>query len=248
MCTRCAVLRRVGQIVCGRRARRPSVVYCSLRDCIYRSPRRGSFLSTHPSVDRLYPRVRVPRSAYSAQCRRGATRGGAVRPAPRWHPKSRPLRARRPNLRLWTANCSSTTRPCLRNVRSHTPSRSHRTGADRARRVRCDSVGDKNTVRKICDSFLKRSADTKERLIKAMEEKAMQDLRRHAHSLKGACGYICSEQLRGSALKLQLACDEINEGRSTDMANVEEGSRRVHDELDQVIAAINQYLEAGDAK
>ena len=106
-------------------------------------------------------------------------------------------------------------------------------------------MGDKNTVRKICDSFLKRSADTKARLIKAMEAKAFQDLRRHAHSLKGACGYICSEQLRGTALQLQLACDEINEGRSTDMADVEEGSRRVHAELDKVIAAINEYLAAG---
>ena len=63
-------------------------------------------------------------------------------------------------------------------------------------------------------------------------------MRRHAHSLKGACGYIHSEILKQTALDLQLACEEINNGETTDRTKVEQRLGKVKEQLGQVIEAM----------
>ena len=105
------------------------------------------------------------------------------------------------------------------------------------------SVGDKNTVKKICESFLKRSVDSKNNIIKSSESKNYVDLRRHAHSLKGACGYVCSDQLKNSSLTLQLACDAVNKGEG-DVAAIETAMDTVLKELDIVLLLIAEHIEA----
>ena len=60
---------------------------------------------------------------------------------------------------------------------------------------------------------------------------AQLELRRLAHSLKGSCGYVCSPRLQQSALALQLACEELNDGRATDPANMTECYNKVFADL-----------------
>ena len=110
------------------------------------------------------------------------------------------------------------------------------------------AVGDEATLRKICQSFLTRSADTKANLAKSCDAGDFVSLRRHAHSLKGACGYVCSEQLKASSLKLQLACEEINEGKTRSAADIHAALLVVYEELELVAAAIQAHLDTPPAK
>ena len=83
----------------------------------------------------------------------------------------------------------------------------------------------------------------KANLHKSFELRNLRELRRHAHSLKGACGYICSEQLKNSALELQLVCDAINEGTSPmDEALIVKHLHQVTTEIDTVVTAINAHI------
>ena len=104
-------------------------------------------------------------------------------------------------------------------------------------------MGDAKVVTKICESFLKNSVLTKGNLAKSLDSGNIVDLRRHAHSLKGACGYVCSERLKASALKLQLACEVINDGKSTDTSELQELLLLVYDELTKLSAAIKAHLD-----
>ena len=74
----------------------------------------------------------------------------------------------------------------------------------------------------------------------------MSELRRHAHSLKGACGYVCSQQLRDSALKLQLACDELQGGDANEqqLASIGAAFERVQFEMELVLSAISDFVAA----
>ena len=105
-------------------------------------------------------------------------------------------------------------------------------------------MGDAKTVKTICESFNKRSADTKSNLIKAYANNNIPDLRRHAHSLKGASGYICSDLLKNSALKLQLACDAVNNGETTDLSEVEDLLQQLYEQLALVMAAVDEHLKS----
>ena len=103
-------------------------------------------------------------------------------------------------------------------------------------------MGEEGTAKKVCHAFLNRSASTTANLAKAYEDKNCIDLRRYAHSLKGACGYICSEGLKASALGLQLACEEVNDGRTIGMQRVEECYHKLTEELDIVIGAMRAHM------
>ena len=104
------------------------------------------------------------------------------------------------------------------------------------------AVGDVATVKKICESFLKRADETKGKLGTSYESKDFVELRRHAHSLKGSCGYVCSEQLKASVLRLQLACDAINGGKADDADDPGECLQVVLTEFALVKTAIEEHL------
>ena len=61
--------------------------------------------------------------------------------------------------------------------------------------VSARAVGSEETANKICQSFLSRAAETRANLQKAHAIDNMPTLRRHAHSLKGSCGSLCSDEL-----------------------------------------------------
>ena len=104
------------------------------------------------------------------------------------------------------------------------------------------AVGDEQTTMKICGSFINRSGDTKVALQSTWDEQNFIDLKRHAHSLKGACGYICSEQLRKSALSLQLACEEVNRGETKETLKISECLSTVQEELELVLSAMKAQM------
>ena len=62
-------------------------------------------------------------------------------------------------------------------------------------------------VQNTLKSFLDRSAKTISSLRSAAEGKDYVKLRRDAHSLKGACGYVKSDHVHASAYRLQLAAE-----------------------------------------
>jgi len=105
------------------------------------------------------------------------------------------------------------------------------------------SLGDAATVKTICGSFVKRTADTLKKLEQMWETKDWKELRRHAHSLKGASSYIGSEMLRGDALALQEACealmgDDTTATEAEKIADVEQKLNVVRELLPRVNAAI----------
>jgi HPt (histidine-containing phosphotransfer) domain-containing protein len=105
------------------------------------------------------------------------------------------------------------------------------------------AVGDAATVKTICGSFVKRTADTLKKLEQMWETKDWKELRRHAHSLKGASSYIGSEMLRGDALALQEACevlmgDDTTATEAEKIADVEQKLNVVRELLPRVNAAI----------
>ena len=63
------------------------------------------------------------------------------------------------------------------------------------------AVGGDDMVRTTLKSFEKRAPQTLQNLKEAFERGDYVKLRRDAHSLKGACGYVASEHLRESILQ-----------------------------------------------
>ena len=99
-------------------------------------------------------------------------------------------------------------------------------------------------MKRILTSFATRSDATLQQLRGAFEASDWTKLRREAHSLKGACGYIASERLRASALALQFAAEESGEGK-TSTPSTEECLQRVEADVALVLAAISQQLGGG---
>ena len=107
------------------------------------------------------------------------------------------------------------------------------------------AVGDEKTALKICESFLKRSSDSKANLVKAFDANNYGDLRRHAHSLKGACGYVCSETLRNSALALQLACDALKAAEKLEdelVGTIGTNLQTVYSDLEKLTQLISEHV------
>ena len=71
-------------------------------------------------------------------------------------------------------------------------------------------------VQQTLKSFLTRAPKTLTNLREAHEARDYVKLRRDAHSLKGACGYVASEHLRASAYSLQLAAEGAGRGEEID--------------------------------
>ena len=69
-------------------------------------------------------------------------------------------------------------------------------------------------------------------------------MRRHAHSLKGACGYISSEKLKASALALQLACEAMSksDSPSSDTTELSAAFETVLVGIDEVNEEIEKHL------
>ena len=88
-----------------------------------------------------------------------------------------------------------------------------------------------------------RSATTNAGMQQAYADADWVKLRRDAHSLKGACGYIASERLRGSALELQHAAEAV-QADASQVANVGEILQRVNGDMALVCATITAYLES----
>ena len=104
------------------------------------------------------------------------------------------------------------------------------------------TVGTEETANRVCRSFLTRSTETRANLQQSHAMDNIHELRRYAHSLKGASGYICSEQLKATALALQLACDDINEGRASGRERVDSCFNQLMDELALITQGIRNHL------
>lgn len=79
-----------------------------------------------------------------------------------------------------------------------------------------EAFGGEQMMGTILKSFLTRADGTMKKLHAAMAAGDITTLRREAHSLKGACGYIASDRLMGSAKALQFACDALLAGDAPD--------------------------------
>ena len=79
-----------------------------------------------------------------------------------------------------------------------------------------ETLGSEEMVDKTLRSFLTRAPKTTTNLRNAYDAKDFAKLRRDAHSLKGACGYVASEHLRESSLSLQLAAEGAGRGEEID--------------------------------
>lgn len=77
-----------------------------------------------------------------------------------------------------------------------------------------EAFGGEQMMGTILKSFLTRADPTIKKLHTAMAAGDITTLRREAHSLKGACGYIASDRLLGSAKALQFACDALLAGNT----------------------------------
>ena len=75
-----------------------------------------------------------------------------------------------------------------------------------------------------------------------MEKPDFADCRRHAHSLKGACGYVASVKLKATALRMQLACEAVTAGTG-DAKEAQACFDDLQRELTQVVALIEDHLK-----
>ena len=83
---------------------------------------------------------------------------------------------------------------------------------DRLREIFGSDSAMQNTLK----SFLSRVPKTSKSLQEAGKSRNFVKLRRDANSLKGACGYVASDQLQASALRLELAADAAERGEEND--------------------------------
>jgi HPt (histidine-containing phosphotransfer) domain-containing protein len=107
------------------------------------------------------------------------------------------------------------------------------------------TVGSDDMVEKTLKSFLMRAPKTTTNMRNAYDAKDFAKLRRDAHSLKGACGYVASDHLRDSALNLQLAAEAATRGEEVDPP-VEACMRRVLSDLDLLCMQIGKVLVRKD--
>ena len=107
-----------------------------------------------------------------------------------------------------------------------------------------ENLGSWETVEHTLVSFLSRASKTQTSLQEAAKNKDYVRLRRDAHSLKGACGYLASERLLGSAFRLQLAAEAAMRGEEPDVA-VETCLESVQSDMALVCAAAEAALASG---
>ena len=93
-------------------------------------------------------------------------------------------------------------------------------------------------------SFLTRAPKTMTNLQTAYDAKDFAKMRRDAHSLKGACGYVASEHLRESSLSLQLAAEAATRGEVVDPP-LELCMQEVLQRLDLLCVTIEKVIAAG---
>ena len=110
------------------------------------------------------------------------------------------------------------------------------------RRMR-ETLGSAEMVDKTLRSFLTRAPKTTTNLQTAYDAKDFAKMRRDAHSLKGACGYVASEHLRESSLSLQLAAEAATRGEVVD-PSLELCMRRVLADLDLLCMQIKKVVDA----
>ena len=104
------------------------------------------------------------------------------------------------------------------------------------------AVGSDEMVLMTLRSFLTRAPKTTTNLRAAFEAKDFVKMRRDAHSLKGACGYVASEPLRESSLTLQLAAEAATRGEVVDPP-LEVCMQRVLADLDLLCVHMKKVLD-----
>ena len=105
------------------------------------------------------------------------------------------------------------------------------------------AMGSEAMVTRILNSFVTRADATMTKLRTAFANDDITTLRREAHSLKGACGYIASDRLMASAKALQFGCDAIMKGESAE-APLGEMLASVEADMGWVLGAIQDVLAA----
>lgn len=107
-----------------------------------------------------------------------------------------------------------------------------------------ETLGSEDMVETTLKSFLMRAPKTTTNMRNAYDAKDFAKLRRDAHSLKGACGYVASDHLRDSALNLQLAAEAATRGEEVDPP-VEACMQEVLHRLDLLCVTIDKVIADG---
>ena len=94
-------------------------------------------------------------------------------------------------------------------------------------------------------SFLTRAPKTTTNMRSAYDAKDYAKLRRDAHSLKGACGYVASDHLRDLSLSLQLAAEAAMRDDAVDPP-LETCLRQVLQDLNLLCLQIGKVIASMD--
>ena len=97
-------------------------------------------------------------------------------------------------------------------------------------------------IKHILSKFVDRAQVTMKSLEQRKREEDWPSLRREAHSLKGASGYVAAAQLNKRALALQLAAEDKKVGKEPEVS-IEICLAAVQSEMERVLQSIASILD-----
>ena len=109
-----------------------------------------------------------------------------------------------------------------------------------------ERMGSRETMLRILRSFTERSEKTLANLRDSRQAEDWTRLRRDAHSLKGASGYIACDRMHATAFALQVAAEAMSADKVPETP-IDTMMERVEADISSVLQAIRHILAAETA-